>query len=70
MNGYTRKKALLSGPVECKCNKCGAEWSLAVPIDANDPARLKIEDLISSIDEFYICRDKLNALYDKLQGKS
>ena len=65
MNGYTMKADLLEGPQDCKCNKCGAEWSLGV----EDKNKEEIRALLRLEQRFYSLRNELRDVINILQEK-
>ena len=68
MNGTIYKWELLEGPIDCKCNSCGREWSVAIP---KDPCKQRddIVELLELEKQFYNVRDLLNEIINKLHGK-
>lgn len=67
LNGGTYTWQLLSGPVDCACNRCGSEWSHAIPLGPCEQRR-NILDLMASLKRFYALRDELNGIIAKLHG--
>ena len=68
MNGHHMIKDLLDGPIKAKCNKCLAEWSIAIPLGAND-GRARIESLLAAEARFHVLRDELNSVIALLQNR-
>ena len=68
-NGTTLKSALLDGPNDCECRKCGSKWSIAIPI-GDCPERTAIQELLVAEGRFYRLRDELrntiNMLHDRV----
>ena len=69
LNGHTMLGSLISCPVHVKCNKCSAEWSIAIPL-GECRERNRITKLLEAEKRFYELRDELRETVNLLRGKS
>lgn len=69
LNGGTYTWQLLDGPVDVTCSRCGAQWSVAIPL-GDCPERQAILNLLGDELRFYKMRDELRKLVARLHGHS
>ena len=67
LNGSTYKPELLSGPANCKCDKCGAEWGLAIN---SDKTRNEIEKAMKAFKRFPEVQKEMREIVSLLRGQS
>jgi len=66
LNGTTQLIDLLEKSVDIACNKCGYEWSKAIPL-GDCRQRRGIEDKIRLHNEYVIISKRMHDIYNTLQ---